>query len=338
VTGRKAVPVARLSSSLVAALAALALVPAASAAQSRHATVVRAGESIQSAVDAADPGDTILVFGTHRENVAIQTDGLTLRGVGAVILPPDTPTPHACFDPTEVDEAVHGVCVIGDLDFDTREVRRRVEDVTVSGFTVRGFTGSGLVAVAAHGTTFSGNVATDNGDAEISAAQATDTLVLSNRASGGRFGIYLTDSRGGLIHGNLVHDNCVGLFAVDLGSGSSGDFRIAANSIRHNTKACSANEDFPEFSGIGLALLGGAHNTVVANLITGNVPAVGASTAASAGVAMLTSPAGPAPTDTVIKRNFIQRNDPDLLWDESGSGNVLTPNLCRTSIPAGLCE
>jgi parallel beta-helix repeat protein len=334
---------ARSLSSLVAALAALALMPAAAgaagaAAPSRQATVVRAGQSIQSAVDAADPGDTILVFGTHRENVAVQTDGLTLRGVGAVILPPDTPTPHACFDPTEVDEAVHGVCVIGDFDFDTGQVLRRVEDVTISGFTVRGFTGSGLLAVAAHGTRFSGNVATDNGDAGISAAQATDTLVLFNRASGGRFGIFLTESRGGLVQGNLVHDNCVGLLALDLGSGSAGDFRIAANGIRHNTKACPANADFPEFSGIGVALLGGAHNTVVANLITGNVPAVGANTAASAGVAVLTSPAGPAPTDTIIKGNLIRRNDPDLLWDESGAGNVLVPNLCRTSIPAGLCE
>lgn len=329
---------ARSLSSLLAALTALALVPtAAGAAQSRRATVVRAGQSIQSAVDAARPGDTIRVFGTHRENVAVQTDGLTLRGVGAVILPPDTPTPHACFDPTEVDEAVHGICVIGELDFDTREVVRRVEDVTVSGFTVRGFTGSGLIAVAAQDTTFRGNVAADNGDAEISAAQAIDTVVLSNRASGGRFGVFLTESRGGLVLGNLVYDNCVGLFALDLGSGSSGDLRIAANGVRHNTRACAANEDFPELSGIGVALLGGTRNTLVANLITGNVPAVGANTAVSGGVVVITSPAGPAPTDTVVTRNVIQHNDPDLVWDESGSSNVLTPNLCRTSSPAGLC-
>ena len=327
---------ARSLSSLVAALAALALVPAAAGAR-QPATVVRAGESIQSAVDAADPGDTILVFGAHRENVAVQTDGLTLRGVGAVILPPDTPTPHACFDPSEVDEAVHGICVIGELDFDTREVVRRVEDVTVTGFTVRGFTGSGLVAVAAHDTTFRGNVATDNGDAEISAAQATDTRVLANRASGGRFGVFLTESRGGRVVGNLVHDNCVGLFALDLGSGSSGDFLIAANRIRHNTRACPANEDFPELSGLGVALLGGAHNTVVANVITGNLPAVGAGTAVSAGVAVITSPAGPPPTNTVVRRNVIHGNDPDLLWDDSGAGNVLAPNLCGTSIPVGLC-
>src|SRR3954464_15819403 len=86
-------------------------------AQAKHGTVVGPGDSIQAAVDAADPGDTILVYGTHRENVAVQTDGLTLRGIGATILPPAVPAVHACFDPTEVDEAVHGICVLGDIDF-----------------------------------------------------------------------------------------------------------------------------------------------------------------------------------------------------------------------------
>jgi parallel beta-helix repeat protein len=320
--------------SLVVTLAALALVPAAGA---HSATVVGPGRSIQSAVDAAARGDTIVVFGTHRENVAVQTDGLTLRGVGAVLLPPATPAAHACFDPTEPDEAVHGICVIGDFDFDTGTVLRRVEDVSVSGFTVRGFTGSGLIAVAAHGTTFSANVVTGNGDAGITAGESTDTLVLSNRTSGSRFGIFLTGARGGRVVGNLVRDNCVGLFALDLGSGSPGDFTIAANVVRHNRKACPANEDFPELSGVGVALVGGAHNTVVANLIAGNVPAAGASTAFSAGVLVITSPAGPAPTDTVVKGNVITRNDPDLLWDGTGSGNMLAPNLCRTSSPDGLC-
>jgi hypothetical protein len=51
---------------------------------------------------------------------------------------------------------VHAIRVIDKLDFATSEVLRRVEHVTVSGFTVRGFTGSGVVAVAAHGTTSSG--------------------------------------------------------------------------------------------------------------------------------------------------------------------------------------
>jgi parallel beta-helix repeat protein len=327
----------RSSGAVVVALAVLALmVPAAAGgATTARATVVGPNESIQTAVDAAGRGDTIHVLGTHRENVAIRTDGVTLRGVGAVLLPPAVPAVHACFDPTEVDEAVHGICVIGDFDFDTGDVLRRVEGVTVTGFTVRGFTGSGIVAVAAHATRFSDNVVADNGDAGISAGQSTDTLVLSNRASGGRFGVFLTAARGGRVAGNLVHDNCVGVFALDLGLGASGAFRVVANAIRHNTRACPPNEDFPELSGVGVALIGGTDNTVAGNLITDNVP-LGA-TAIRGGLAIITSPAGPAPNDTAVRGNAILRNDPDLFWDETGSGNVLTPNLCRTSAPARLC-
>ena len=139
--------------SLVVLLAAMLTVLLwASVAQARHAAVVGPGDSIQGAVDAAEPGDTILVFGTHRENVAIETDGLTLRGVGAVIRPPATPAVHGCFDPTQVGEAVHGICAVGDVDFDTGEVSRYVEGVTVSGFTIRGFTGFGVAATAASHT------------------------------------------------------------------------------------------------------------------------------------------------------------------------------------------
>src|SRR5919202_1906774 len=113
---------------MIAAIAvALAL---AGAAPAHAATVVGPGDSIQAAVDAARPGETILVSGTHRENVAIQTGGVSLRGRNAVLLPPATPSPHACFDPAEPNEAVHGICVIGDVDFATGQVSRYVERVS----------------------------------------------------------------------------------------------------------------------------------------------------------------------------------------------------------------
>src|SRR4051794_26055329 len=102
---------------LVVTLAALALGlgwPGAGQAQA-GAVVVGPGESIQAAVDDARRGDTILVLGTHRENVALVKDGVELRGLGAVIEPPSTPTAHACFDPSVPGEAVHGICISGDV-------------------------------------------------------------------------------------------------------------------------------------------------------------------------------------------------------------------------------
>src|SRR4051794_30140768 len=266
------------------------------AAQAHRATVVGPGDSIQAAVDAANPGDIIRVFGEHRENVVIQKDGLTLHGVGAVVLPPATPAANACFDPTVPGETVKGICVSGDIDFDTGEVSRVVSNVTVSGFTVRDFTGAGIGAVAARDTTLKGNVATNNGEGGIAAIVTTGTRMLFNRASGSdaaafsvvlsptadatlfaneardsRFGILINDAEHGRIVANSMHDNCVGIL-VAAAPGAAGDFRIAANHIRRNTSACPANADFPALSGAGVALFGAMDNTVVGNLITGNAP------------------------------------------------------------------
>ena len=62
---------------LVASGVALAAGIGSAAAQS---SVVGPGESIQKAVNAADPGDTIVVRGVHREDVVIRKNGIKLRG------------------------------------------------------------------------------------------------------------------------------------------------------------------------------------------------------------------------------------------------------------------
>jgi hypothetical protein len=56
-------------------------------------------------------------------------------------------------------------------------------------------------------------------------------------------------------------------------------------------------------------------------------------TAFSGGVVLVEGAAG-----NLVKGNVILRNDPDLLWDETGTGNVFKHNVCRTSVPAGLCD
>jgi nitrous oxidase accessory protein NosD len=318
--------------SLLVLLAAMfALLAWASTAKAERPTVVGPGDSIQAAVDAAEPGDTILVFGTHRENVAIETDGLTLRGIGAVIRPPATPAVHGCFDPTEVGEAVHGICVVGDVDFDTGEVLRYVDGVTVSGFTIRGFSGFGLVATAASHTLFKHNVTSSNRNGGINASQSLDTRILANHASDGRFGVFVTGALGGTVAGNWLHDNCVGalLFVA------AAEYRLAGNRIDRNTRVCPAVPDeWPALSGTGVAVFAASSNAIVANLITGNVPA--GDTDFSGGVVVTGAPGVPS-TGTVVKANGILRNDPDIFWDQSGTGNVFQDNLCRTSVPPDIC-
>src|SRR5919107_103992 len=94
-------------------------------------SVVGPGESIQKAVNAADPGDTIVVRGVHKEDVLIRKNGIKLRGEDAVIEPParaDSPC------------APEAICILGDMNFQTGEITGpRVSDVSVSGFTIRDF-------------------------------------------------------------------------------------------------------------------------------------------------------------------------------------------------------
>ena len=64
------------------ALAAAALGADGSSQPPRMARSLGLGESIQKAINAADPGDTIVVKGVHREDVVIRKDGIKLRGDG----------------------------------------------------------------------------------------------------------------------------------------------------------------------------------------------------------------------------------------------------------------
>jgi Right handed beta helix region len=301
-----------------AALALLAL-PLAAAAPAQAGTVVGPTGSIQAAVDAAAPGDTIVVRGTHRENVAIGTDGITLHGSGAVLEPPRSPAANACFDPSVEGESVHGICVSGDIDFETGEITRYVKRVSVTGFTVRGFTGNGITAAAANDVTIAGNEAEGNGDGGIAAIASTRIRMSSNRTAGNRFGVYIGGSLAGGITGNSIHDNCVGIFVLAQPR-PAGGLRIAANGIRRNTRACPAGGDWPALSGTGVALVGASRNTVVANAITGNVAS--GETAVRGGVAVLSEPGGLPAEHNLVAGNLVAGNDPDIFWDHTGTGNV----------------
>src|ERR687898_2916426 len=117
---------------LVASGVALAVGIGSAGAQS---SVVGPGESIQKAVNAADPGDTILVRGVHREDVVIRKDGIKLRGDDATLKPP-----ARAGSPCSKAVGPEGICILGDVDFEAGALTGpRVRDVSVSGFTIRGF-------------------------------------------------------------------------------------------------------------------------------------------------------------------------------------------------------
>ena len=107
-TGRKR---RRLSAFTVAfsLICALLATVAPSAGAQGSTVVVEDGESIQAAIDASDPGATIVVRGDHVENLWINKSGIRLIGQDATLRPADTGTGSPCIPDPEA--PIHLICV-----------------------------------------------------------------------------------------------------------------------------------------------------------------------------------------------------------------------------------
>lgn len=351
-------------SCLVATLGGCVLLGLAPAAGAKTIEVTQ-GQSIQTAVNSAVAGDTVLVkAGVYRENVVVKTSNITIQGQSAVLAAPQTPGPNGCPEFGAPPTAVDGFCIAGNVDLATGVVSSYVEGVTITGFQISDFPASGIVAFGARNAVFQGNRAVDNAEYGIAAFVSTGTQILDNSTErSGEAGIYVGDSpeARAVVDGNLTRDNFIGIFVRDaiLGTirnnrstencvgvlfladspGPAGAMTVAKNSISKNTKACAANEEEQQLpvSGIGIALFGANGVTIKKNTILDNRPT--GPTAFQGGVVVSKGdPNGTAPENNVIKGNRIQRNQPDLSWDKSGAGNVFKNNKCGTSKPKGLCR
>jgi parallel beta-helix repeat protein len=156
-----------------------------------QSSVVGPGESIQKAVNAAHPGDTIVVRGVHREDVIIRKDGIKLRGEDAVI---EAPTKAKADSPcSRVVGRPEAICVWGDFNIKTGELTGpHVSDVSVSGFTIRGFKIKGkgdntafvIDVYAARNATVVGNRTIGNVAGGIGVGRSINTTVAKNHVIG----------------------------------------------------------------------------------------------------------------------------------------------------------
>ena len=322
----------------------------------RH--VVRAGDSIQEAVDSARPGDTVVVSpGTYRESVRIDTSGVTLRGSGSrtEIVPDGTRADSACA------QSGNGICVTGKAGDPVQNVT--IRSLTVAGFkkngvwatgtdrlTVRGVTSRkngqwGIAQEKSVRGTFQDNKAIDNGDAGIFLANtvneeggALDTrgaAIEDNLLTGNRIGITVRRVRNLTVDDNELTGNCAGVFIVgDESRPKAGAMKVRGNEVIENNKHCPGNSRLPFIQGSGIVLTGAEETLVQGNYIRNNV----GTSPMSGGIVLFRSFVGTQNERNVISDNLMLLNKPaDLANRDTGTGNRFVRNMCRSSEPANLC-
>ena len=186
------------------------------------------GESIQKAINAADPGDTIVVRGVHREDVVIRKNGIKLRGIDDAVI--EAPTRAKADSPCSRLVGPEAICVWGDFNINTGELTGpRVSDVSVSGFTIRGFKIKGkggneafvIDAYAARNASVVGNRVIGNVPGAIAFGKSVNTTVAKNHIVGSpktvTKGITVGgDSRNTKVVNNVVRSYPEGTNGIDL--------------------------------------------------------------------------------------------------------------------------
>ncbi|WP_078891515.1 right-handed parallel beta-helix repeat-containing protein [Streptomyces sp. NRRL S-350] len=338
-------------------LATVAAAPAANAVDLGPLHVVQPGESIQRAVDAARPGDTVLLSpGTYRGSVRITTPGLTLRGAGPTsVITPGDGTENACAT------AGHGICVVGTEENPLPDVT--IESLAVTGFHKNGINASGTTGLTVrrtyvHGNaqqgisqemstraTIRGNRSTDNGQSGVFLANyayreggspdTRGTVVEGNELTGNRVGVTVRRLRGLAVQGNEISGNCGGVFVVgDEGVPRAGDLDVRHNSVVANNKFCPANPRLGAIQGAGIVLTGTEDTRVTDNEVRDNV----GTSDFSGGIVLFKSAVGVSNTRASITDNRLSGNGPaDLADRDSGTDTTFARNTCERSEPAGRC-
>lgn len=240
--------------------------------------------------------------------------------------------------------------------------------VTVAGLTVTGYPTYGIAASDTDGLTvrgvhadhngqygigqqksvrarFTANVATDNGEAGLFVANTVDeeggaldtqgTALTANVTSGNKDGIVLRRVRNTTVQANTVTGNCAGMFLVgDEGVPQAGDLTVRGNAVMSNTRYCAATSRLPFVQGAGIVLTGIEDTLLERNVVTGNT---GDSTM-SGGVVFFHSFVNVPNTANTVRDNVLLANGPaDVSGWDAGTGNSVTGNTCRVSLPAGRC-
>jgi cytochrome c peroxidase len=303
------------------------------------------GESIQTAVDRAQPGDTVEIpYGIYNERVVIDISDFTLRG-----LPNETGEFPILDGQGELPE---GVLASGN-NFTVSHLH--VRNYTDNGILVEGVTGVhfhdifaenvgtyGVYPVQSTNVLIERVVTTGVDDAGIYAGQCENVIVRDSEAYGNVLGIELENTLNGEVYNNHVHDNTLGILIVllpQLTSKISADTRVYDNVVENNNLPNFAPGGFARIApvGTGILLLATDNAEVTNNTITGN-DTVGVAVFGlerSGGFDMNEVDVGPQSENVWVHGNTFSGNgrnpDPatadlgipgaDVIWDGQGTNN-----------------
>jgi parallel beta-helix repeat protein len=351
----------RLHHTLVVSLGALtvmALVPATSAAETIKVTT-----TIEAAIDAASPGDTIRVPpGTYHEgNLVVTDDNLTIEGSKAAVLDASghsigfrvgaggiTGDPPVCPAPSVNDFTLKGM-TIRDASF-TGVFLIGVEDFRVTGGRYIDNEEYGVFPRCSSDGLIDHNSGSGGNDATIYVGVDDNITVEKNHLTNGVIGIELENTTNSFVRGNKLTGNVTGILAVvlpGLPTTSTEHAVIERNVIRANNLPNPFPPPPPFFdalqllpSGSGVLNVGGDAITIQNNVITQND---------SFGIGIVDSPFGfGPPDDNRVTSNTVLKNgsDPDpraflsadLAYDGSGTGNCFADNVFDTDDPPGIAS
>jgi parallel beta-helix repeat protein len=327
------------------------------AAATGHTIIV--STTIQAAVDAAAPGDTIVVPpGIYQESVVVSRPDLTITGGPKAVLEGEGLSSTTGIRVKSTDGS-------------------RLNGFTLTGMVIRDFSGSGILLDRVDNFRLSRTSYVDNddyglfpirssgrvdhntvsgsNDTGLYVGQSSNVVLASNVAYDNTIGIDVELSTSIQVRDNLVTGNTVGV-AVQIVPGlpltSTSDVVVAGNVLTANNRPNNVTDPTELLSmapsGIGLLVVAADRVTVEANVISNNPSAGIGVVSLPPALAVLDPRLQPSPDGVRVTTNLFWHNglspDPkisplqaaDIVWDGTGTDDCFTHEPGVTTFPTPL--